>query len=216
MYLHVGYAGRRYPKVIHDLRQSLRLRILQLRVAFAGAEVQASRVSDAGPAPADRDSDAKDALDAAAGSPDTPAERAGTPQRAFATPVWWAAGTRTGSARPGLSSQLHRMDSDGCLRHPAWQDCDPTRPQPRYTGTDGRFAPWVRGTRRTGAGLAAEAAVAGRDIAEFAGPLPRPRRHGRVPAYRGSPRSPCPGRVRLAGGPTHSQTGCRTGAPAGS
>lgn len=64
------------------------------------------------------------------------------------------------------------MDSDGCLRHPAWQGCDPTRPQRRYTGADGRFAPWVCGTRRTGAGLAAEAAVAGRDVAEFAGPLP--------------------------------------------
>jgi hypothetical protein len=64
------------------------------------------------------------------------------------------------------------MDSDEYLRHAAWQDCDPTRPQPRYTRTDGRFAPWVRGTRRTGAGLAAEAAVAGRDVAEFAGPLP--------------------------------------------
>ena len=56
------------PKVIQDLRQSLRLRVLQLRVVFAGAEVRASRVSDAGSALADRDSDAKGALDAAAGS----------------------------------------------------------------------------------------------------------------------------------------------------
>jgi hypothetical protein len=39
--------GAGMPKVIQDLRQSLRLRALQLRAAFAGAEVRASRVSDA-------------------------------------------------------------------------------------------------------------------------------------------------------------------------
>jgi Domain of unknown function (DUF5615) len=39
--------GAGIPKVIQDLRQSLRLRALQLRAAFAGAEVRASRVSDA-------------------------------------------------------------------------------------------------------------------------------------------------------------------------
>ena len=39
--------GAGIPKVIQDLRQSLSLRALQLRAAFAGAEVRASRVSDA-------------------------------------------------------------------------------------------------------------------------------------------------------------------------
>jgi len=60
------------------------------------------------------------------------------------------------------------------------------RPEAVWLRPDGGFVPWVRGTRRTGAGLAAEAAVAGRDVAEFAGSLPWPRRHGRVPVYRRS------------------------------
>jgi hypothetical protein len=43
------------PKTIQDLRPSLRLRGLQLRVVFAGAEVRTSQVSDTGPVLTDRD-----------------------------------------------------------------------------------------------------------------------------------------------------------------